>query len=252
MNNYVKKIKNTSVQLSDCIIGADISVNTSLYDIFVTYYIDNKLKIIKLDDMLGTVILYDGDVTLIVNPLTLATCVYYGHITISDIDEYTGQLLLRRSPDEPSFKLGETILNIGTSQLNLKTIQCKIMILRDIFIFDSDPLYVKIKNPQYIIPKAYMENKQDIHDNTINETYHPKTLVYVIVYTSNSGKRKHTILIGKGSNSKTPSGYNFKNSKFSTYIKVYADKLEEMQSYIYPMFWFSANKIFDNARIIIL
>lgn len=252
MNNYIKKIKNTSAKLSDCIIGADISTNTSLYDIFVTYYIDNKLKIIRLDDMIGTVILYDGDVTLIVNPLTLASCVYYGHVTIIDVDKYTGQLLLKRSPDEPSFKLGETVLNIGKSQLNLKTIQCKIMVLRDIFMFDSDPLYIKVKNPQHIVPKSYMENKQDIHNETIHETYHPKTLVYVIGYTSNSGKRKHTILIGKGSNSATPAGYNFKNSKFSTYIKVYADKLEEMQSYIYPMFWFSANKIFDDAKIIVL
>jgi hypothetical protein len=251
MNNYIK-IKNTSASLDDCIIGADISENTSLYDIFVTYYIDNKLKIIKLDDMIGTVILYDGDVTLIVNPLTLASCIYYGHVTIIDIDKDTGQLLLKRSPEEPSFKLGETILYIGKSQLNIKTIQCKIMVLRDIFMFDSDPVYIKIKNPQHIIPKAYMENKQDMHNNIIHETYHPKTLVYVIGYTSTSGKRKHTIIIGRGANSKTPTGFNFKNSKFSTYIKVYADKLEEMQSYIYPMFWFSANKIFGDAKIIVL
>ena len=80
MNNYVTKIKNTHTKISNCIVGEDISVGTNLRDIFVAYYFENRLKIIKLGDMVATVVLYDGPVTLIVNPITLAACVYYGHI----------------------------------------------------------------------------------------------------------------------------------------------------------------------------
>lgn len=251
-NNYIKKIKKSSTTISDCIIGADISANSSLYDIFVTYYFENKLKIIKLDDMIKTVVLYDNTITLIVNPITLATCIYHGHIKITDVDEYTGQLTLERLSDKYSFKMGDTMLNINKSQVFLETIQCKIMYLRDIFMFNSDPLYIKIPHVKSIIPESYIKNKQDINNDTINETYHPKTLVYVIIYTSHSGKQKNTILIGNGANSKKATGYDFKNSKFATYIKVYADKLEEMYSYIYPMFWFSANRTFSNAKKVVL
>jgi len=252
MNNYVTKIKNTHTKISNCIVGEDISVGTNLRDIFVAYYFENRLKIIKLGDMVATVVLYDGPVTLIVNPITLAACVYYGHIKIVEIDEHTGQLTLKKSSDEHVFKMGETIINTGKSQLYIETVQCKIMTLRDIFMFDSDPLYIKIQNIKSIIPKSYMGSAQNINNDTVHDIYHPKTLVYVIGYISHSGKHKHTILIGKGANAKTPTGYNFKDSKFSMYIKVYADKLDEKHSYIFPMFWFSAKMLFSNAKLITL
>ena len=84
----------------------------------------------------------------------------------------------------------------------------------------------------------------------IHNTFHPKTLVYIIQYKSNSGKYKTTILVGKGANSTHPSGYSYKTSKYEDYLKYYTNSLIDKNAFMFPMMWHYANIIFNNSKVI--
>ena len=260
MKGYIKKIKQRYIDNDNYSVSKELPDNLSLRDKFIMWTINNKINVIKLHDMTKAVILYypinhnkiKNIISLVVNPITLHTCAYMGKISIVDVDEETGNFMLELN--DRTFSMGDnsTYLN-GKNELELHIIDCKIMILRDIFMFEPDPIYVTItKSLTDIFPLSYYTNSTDHENNTLYESYHPKTLIYAIKYKSTSGKYKVTLLVGAGANSNEPAGMGYKRSKFDDYIRVYADKLSDKHSYIFPIYWYSANKLFKKYNIVTL
>ena len=263
MNNIIKKIINRNLDTNDYIITNKPPIDLKLSDIVIAYTTGNfRWKIIKLNDLKKYCILYDrffkkdNDkvetiITLVLNPITLNVCTFVGKITIDSVND-DGSLILKK--DLYTFKFGtKHSLDQEIDKIHIKRKETKLMELRNIFIFASDPKFIIVKKKiSNILEKEYYFNNKDFNGEIIYEKYHPKTLVYIIQYLSKYGKYKTSIIIGVKSESEYPTGYNYKESKFEEYFIVHRDKIIEKKAFIYPMLLYSAKLIYKNAKIIIL
>jgi hypothetical protein len=261
MKEYVNKIINRNIELGTGYkVGAIVPDNYSLYDKVIAYIVDGKSRVIKLDDMVRCVVLYDkdgnkNDLTLITNPITLQTSLFNGIVKVKDIEKDTGRMILLTGDYE--FKMGrkfmKRIYSDKKNKILIERFECRIMTLRDLFTSESDPLYITVKKPfTDIFPSDYYSNKKDHYGKIAYDVYHPKTLVYLIQYKSTSGKYKNTILIGADANSDRATGYEYKKAKFNIYMMIYADKIKEKGSFITPILWHYAKDIYKKSRIITL
>lgn len=260
MKDYIRKIKNRYIDEANITTEKELPENVKLQDKFVTWIFNSNIHVVKLEIMTKAVILYypinynnnKNILSVIVNPITLQSSAYIGKINVIDINNDTDALVLEFG--KYKFEMGMSVATSnGKDKINLNIINCRIMILRDVFIFQPDPIYIKInKSLTDIFPESYYTNKLDHENNFMYETYHPKTLIYVIKYKSTSGKYKVTFLVGAGANSTEPTGMNYRKSRFDDYIRVYSKELADKCSFIYPMYWYSANKQFKKYKIVAL
>ena len=263
MNGYKNKIINRNIDINDYIIQSRPPSNLKLSDIVIGYTTGNsRWKIIKFNDLKNCCILYDRFfkkdnnkkeqiITLVLNPITLNVCTFVGKVEIHSIKK-NGSLILTK--DNYKFKFGSKhSLDQEIDEMHIERKETKLMELRNIFIFTSDPKFIVVKKKFTDIFKLdYYLNNQNIDGEIIHDVFHPKTLVYIIQYKSKSGKYKTSILIGVKSNSKFPTGYNYKESKFEEYFLIHSQKIIEKKAFIYPMLLYYAKLIHKNAKIIIL
>ena len=242
MSRCIKKILTRNVNQDNFVVSQIIPKNFFLNDKVIIYFKDSEWKVIKFEDMIKICILYDRDSTLILNPITLITCVIDGHAKVMRIDKHNGQMTI---------KVGDLEFILEKNDHPKK--EAQIMTLRDVFIFKSDPKYITITTSlTEIIGTRYYSNYLDQNNMIIPHvnTFHPKTLVYIIQYTSYSGKRKSTIIVGKDACSKKITGYDYKKSDFNDYFKTFSEKLEKMDTFIFPLLWYSANLLFSGSKIV--
>jgi len=263
MDVIKQKIITSKLDIKDCIIINTPPKDLNLSDIVIGYNTgESRWKIIKLDDMKKFCILYDRFYkkenenkehifTLIFNPITLNICTFSGKIEIDDINE-DGSFILKK--DIYKFKFGtKESLDSQIDNIHIERKETKIMELKNMFMFASDPKYIIIKKKSdNILNDKYYKNKKDFLGNNLEKNYHPKSLVYIIQYLSKKGMYKTTILVGTKINYENPTGFNFKESKFEDYFKIYKDKLQNKKAFIFPMFLYYAKLIFNNAKIIFL
>ena len=98
----------------------------------------------------------------------------------------------------------------------------------------------------------YYNNDLDINDEKINiEKYHPKTLVYIIQYTTIKTENiKNILVIGKDANKHTITGYDIKLSGLNEYLYKKEKKMEDKKGYTLPILYYYSNKIYTFSKII--
>lgn len=248
-----------------------IITNTSKYfkinDKVICFFNGINWYTILLTDMLAYPVLYFNfwsnkynvyyKNSLVVCPITMRTMIYKGVITIVDIIDDKLYLLNNDTNDKFFMDMPYTGNKDNKTKYiksHVKRHEVKLLTLRDIFIFIVDTKYIVV-NKKYkqscIFNKKYYENNLTYDYKDIKITYHPKTIVYIVQYYShNTKKYKYMALVGKDINNNTVTGYNYKTTGIWPYIKKNYDFFIKKKAYIYPIFWFMVDKLYENVNII--
>jgi hypothetical protein len=207
--------------------------------IWTTYYSDEK----------------PIDVSIIVCPRTLRSVIYEGKLTPI---YYKNEDLILENKDKNIISIDSNITVDKNSEIEInKRYHLTIQTLRNSLVDYYDIKYLHSKsNDKYIINKNYINNRLDEFDQEIpkiNEIeIHPKTLVHIIQYLSDKGERKNTIIIGSDAINTENLGYDNKKSGFDKYLNEYEEKIIEKDSFIIPILYYKAVKIYPNAKKITL
>lgn len=247
----------------------DIYKYYNLKDNIVCFFNGKKWNLVHLKAMLTYPILYfdfwsEKDETTYVNtllvcPITLRAIIYKGKIKIIDIINDRLYLLNTDTNDEFFMDMPYTgHKDAQGSEKNIKShikrVEVKIVILRDVYIFANDPNYVKVNKPiDTIIKIDYYTNRLTPNGDVLYNTLHPKTLVYIVQYFSRKiSKYRYSVIVGKDVSRDKISGYDYKKSQIWAYLDRYKREFIQKRAYIYTCFWYAIQKLYPDARIIIL
>lgn len=259
-NKLEKKIEKKILTIDDYSFEPQEQYNLNLEDHVILYNSGNEWKIIPLDIMLSYPIIYDNyahedekyDISIILCPVTLRGSAFKEKFTFSHYDEY--RMILRGDNDLIPIDLNYKINDNLIIQEN-KRIEIKIMTLRNAIIYAPDAVYMKCnKKIKSIINIKYYSNNKDINDNELEESLiHPKTLVYIVKYSSNTTKEeKYAILVGNDTKKNIPTGYDLNQSKLNDHLLKYQEKIINKNGYTMPMLYYTAKKVYENAKIVFL
>jgi len=236
--------------------------NFKLHDKVVAFYDGRQWNVISLDFMLRHPILiykhwsdkdqvyYDN--SLLVCPLTLRSMIYKGKIKVEGI-KFDYELILLNEDTNDTFPISNPYTghrDITGAEKKIKSqvkrLEVKILEHRDIFAFESDPKYLIIDTHKQdpIINMSYLENRIGVYDEELITIYHPKSLVYVVQYYSDTDNAyRHMILISHQISKDNISGYKYRESRFWSYSEQNKDKLIEKRAFTYPILWYTIEKI---------
>lgn len=237
--------------------------NFGLHEKVVAFFDGRDWNVISLNFMLRhPILLYKHwsdkeqvyfDNSLLVCPLTMRAMIYKGKIKIENIvDDY--ELVIRNEDTNDVFPIS----NPYTGHLDaagvekrikshVKRVEVKILEHRDMFAFDSDPRYITIEldnESEPIVEPNYLESRFGIKNEELLTIFHPKSLVYVVQYYSETdGAYRHLVLISANMSKDEIVGYRYKNERFWSYSEQNKEKLIEKRAFIYPMLWFTIEKV---------
>lgn len=235
----------------------------NLSDNIILYNSGNQWKIIPLIVCLSYPIIYETyvyddekyDVTIVVCPVTLRSVMFKGKFIFKN---YLGYRMIleeeENNPDLLPIDLGKKISRNFVIQDN-KRIEIKIMTLRNAIIYAPDAAFMKChKKINPIIDISYYTDNKDIEGNELKYSdIHPKTLAYIVNYSSEkTQKEKYVVLVPYNFNKNTPSGYNIIESKLNDHLIKYRSKLINKDGYLMPMLWYIAKKVYAKNRIRLL
>lgn len=236
-------------------IDKKIRNHFKLNDYMVCFFNGKNWNVISLNVMLSYPIMYfdfwlskDDTIyknTLLVCPITLRSIIYKGIIEIIDIID--GRLFLLNKDTNDKFFLDEPYTGQYDANGNEKKIKSqikrydvKILLLRDVFMYMTDPRYI-IVYKKYILStifdKSYYVNNMSFNDKQLTTKYHPKTLVYMIQYYSHKFNKYKYIVIHGHNIGKTITGYNYKVSNIFSYLNKNINTLINKKAYIYPILY---------------
>jgi len=237
--------------------------NLALSDPVLCFNNSNEWIIIELKQFLKTPIIWTKyytdkkviDVSIVVCPRTLRSCVFEGKLKSK---HYDNEDLYLTNDEKSLIPIDINILIDKNSEIEInKRYHVSIQTLRNSLVDYYDIKYLHPKqNNKYIINKFYLENRLDEFDQEIPKIseidIHPKTLVHIIQYISNKGERKNTLIIGADSTNVENYGYDNKKSGFDKYLQNYEKEIIEKDSFIYPIFYYKAIKIYRNLKKVTL
>jgi hypothetical protein len=237
--------------------------NLALSDPVLCFNNSNEWIIIDLQQFLKTPIIWAKyytdkkviDVSIIVCPRTLRSCVFEGKLKSK---YYNNEDLFLINNEKSLIPIDINILIDKNSEIEInKRYHVSIQTLRNSLVDYYDIKYLHSKqNNKYIINKNYLNNRLDEYDQDIPKIseieIHPKTLVHIIQYISKSGERKNTLIIGNDSTNIENYGYDNKKSGFDKYLQSFEKEIIEKDSFIYPILYYKAIKIYQNIKKITL
>jgi hypothetical protein len=196
----------------------------------------------------------DVDISVILCPFSLVSCIYDNHISPSNYIK-NNILVYQNNNNELLDILNGKIIEPGTKNMeddDIKRYSVKIGNYRSIMSLYPDLKILSLKKDQkdtlhnIINFKEYLNNDKIIYklSKKYDVIHHPKTLVYLIQYKSSDNKIKNTIIVSKGDNS-----FNLIENKVNKYFENYEQQIIDKKSFIIPMLWFIHNTI-DNCKII--
>ena len=258
--------------LTDYDINSQPPKHIGLLDHVLCFNNLNEWIIIQLDQFLKTPIIWTKifqdnkaiDASIVVCPITLRSSVFEGKLKAV---QYDGDRLILENEDKTLIPIDLNIsVDINSELEPNKRYQIYIQTLRNALVDYYDIKYLHInknktnktnktnKKNKYIIDKEYLSNRLDEENKEIKDelTYHPKTLVHLIQYVSNSGERKITVIIGKDSNNIDIKGYDNKKSGYDDYLIKFSEDIIKRECFIIPILYYKAKKIYNNAKFIIL
>jgi len=250
------------------IVYTDKENKFNLSDIIICFSNGNNWHIVLLDTMITYPVLYynftspkDGQIytnSLLLCPITLRSMIYKGRIKILKV--INDRLFIRNLDTDDEFFMdlpytGHYDENKKEKKIKsqVKRHQVKIMTLKDSLTIITDPTYIVVlkEYKDSIFNKNYYVNSKNYKNESIFCRYHPKTLVYVTQYYSHTYKEyKYTIITGVDISQEEISGYEFKKAGFWHFFNDYIDNLNKKKAYVYPMFFYYANKLYPNAKLI--
>jgi hypothetical protein len=264
-DKIIDTIKNRFLTEKDYSFESDPSKRHAieLSDKIILYNSGNQWKIIPLTVCLSYPIIYETyafedekyDVTIVVCPVTLRSVMFKGKFIFRNYLEY--RMILEEEDNNPDLlpiDLGKKINRNFVIQDN-KRIEIKIMTLRNAIIYAPDAAFMKChKKIDPIIDISYYTDNKNIDGTDLGESgIHPKTLVYVVNYSSEkSQKDKYVVLLPHNFNRDVPSGYNIIESKLNDHLIKYRSKLINKDGYLMPMLWYVAKKVYKKNRIRLL
>ncbi len=252
--------------LTEFNITSDPPKHIALSDPVLCFNNSVEWIIIEIDQLLKTPIIWTKlyaesktiDISVVLCPRTLRASVFEGKLKSLKYD-YTNNAdrLILEKKDKSIIPIDLNVAIDLESNLEInKRYQVSIQTLRNSLVDYYDIKYLHpINSPsKYVINRNYLKNKLDEYDQEIilDIPYHPKTLVHIIQYLSEKGNRKITILIGSDSTLLETLGYDNKKSGYDNYILNYENKIIEKDSFIMPILYYKALKIYPDAKKIIL
>ena len=254
------------------VIVKDTYIYYTITDNIVCFFNGIHWNNILLLDMLAYPVLYfdfwskKDDMyyvnSLIVCPFTMRSMIYKGKIKIQDVINDRLFLLSIDTGDEFFMDFPYTGRKDDTNKEKkiksyVKRHEVKIMTLKNSYMFLIDPKYIVVKktkkknNP--LLYSGYYTNKYTHTGFSIYTSFHPKTIVYMVQYYSHTTKNyKYMVLIGKDINKDTVTGYNYKTSGLWSFITKHMDDFIKKKAYIYPVFWFMIDKLYQNVKMILI
>jgi len=169
-------------------------------------------------------------ITIIVCPKTLITCIFKGNFRFK---QYVNEIMQIEDDDG-------IVLNINDNRkknemnyhLHKSGLDVKIDVLRNVLVYHPDCKFINIKNN----PKT-----------SIKKQYYLRTLVYVINYVNDNNVNKTTIIIGKEN---SEMGYDLKKSEIIKYLYEEQQMLLELNAFVFSMLWDFAHIIYPDAKIV--
>lgn len=234
--------------------------NLNLSDNVILYNSGNVWKIIPLDLMLSYPIIHDEylyenekyDITIVVCPITLRSVMFKGKFEFYDYEDY--RMILKDGDKYLPIDLNKKISEKFVIEEN-KRIEVKIMTLRNAIIYVNDIFFIKTKEKiNFIINREYYDNIKDIFGNDIiYSNVHPKTLVYVAEFESQTEKKeKFVILLGNDYLADKITGYDVIKSKLNDHLLKYRSKIIKKDGYIMTMLWYIAKDLYKNYKLVYL
>jgi hypothetical protein len=190
----------------------------------------------------------DINISIILCPFSFVSCVYENHIYPSKY--INNNIIVYENNNNLLDILNGKIFNELKSDDDIKRYSVKIGNYRSIMSIFPDlkilTLKKKISLSKIINFNKYL-NANDIIYNlskSYNKKYHPKTLVYLIQYTSSVNKIKNTIIISKSKNS-----FNLIENKINKYFENFEQQIIDKKGFIIPMLWYIHNIVINNKII---
>lgn len=254
LGKLVRKIKKRHIQ-NDDIKLCKIPKGVTLKDEFVYWKIGNNTNIIKLSSLKNHPIVYKEEdiddekvtTTLVFNPITMSVILYKHKVDVLDIDKKTKEYLL--SIVNFSYMTGMMYATMtGKDIMQLDMVECKVSTLRKIFTIDPDPTYVHItKDGESLLDIKYYKSDKDILSkkiDIISSSLHPKSLIYVIKYKSESTKNddsyKTTLLISKSDN----------KDDLEKYLNVQNENLTKRDAFVFNIFLYIGLQMFPESKTV--
>jgi hypothetical protein len=260
---FKEKIKKRILKESDYSFEANPSnqEDINLTDNIILYNSGNQWKIIPLIVCLSYPIIYENyvinnekyEVSIVVCPVTLRCVMFKERFEFYDYNGY--QMVLKGDNDFLPINMNKKINKNFIIQDN-KRIEIKIMTMRNAILYAPDALIINCKKKiKPIIKLSYYTNNKNINNNILKDgTIHPKTLVYIVIYSSlsHNDEERHAILLGNDSNKDFPTGYDIIKSKLNEHLVKYRKKIIKKDGYIMPMLWYIAKSVYKNYKIVFL
>ena len=191
------KLKTRILKKTDYIFQSIDKYNMDLFDNIVMWFDGSNWKIVPIYVSLSYPIIYDTfvdddekyDVSIVVCPITLRSVMFKGKFEFHSYEDYRMILKEENGDDFLPIDLNKKI-NEKLIIKDNKRIEVKIMTLRNAIVYSPDAVFIKCKKEtKFIINKSYYNNDKDISGNTLKIDFiHPKTLVYIVHYNSNTAK----------------------------------------------------------------
>jgi hypothetical protein len=261
VNDSIQKlIKNRILHKSNYTFTNYEQYDLKLGDNVVLYNSGTVWKIVPLFICLSYPIIYDTyvndeekyDVSIIVCPVTLRAVMFKGKFELEFYQNYT--MILREGDDIIPIDFNNKINDKMVISDN-KRIEIKIMTLKNSITMVQDAVFIKLKKKKtekQIFDKSYYYNDKDINNNNIDiGSIHPKTLVYIVKYSSNTSEEdKYVILLGNDAVKNDVTGYNIANSKLNDYMAKFRTKIINKNGYIMPMLWYYAKEEYKKNKLV--
>jgi hypothetical protein len=238
--------------------------NVGLFDKMVCYFDGYHRKVVPLDVVTAFPIIHDKymtpdekitDLTVAVCPFTLAAGVFDGKYTATPNVENSCLVI---TDGDNTFPIVAAPRRDATTGRDIKKYEVDIKLLRNVFTEYPDCRYLvvtdnKKQDVKPIVGPKYYDNNEILFKLPAEpaKTIHPKTLVYLIEYTSSKNRaRKASVVIGKDAGPNEPSGYNVVQSGVYDYLIQSDDKIKEKSGFVTPILWFAWKSFFPEARIV--
>jgi len=228
------------------------SLNIKLNTILLVYFNGNHFIGVPIEIFQQYLVIWDtyndSDISIIMCPFSFVSCVYENHISPSKYIK-NNILIYQKNDGELLDILNGKIIDLENSDDELKRYSVKIGNYRSIMSLYPDLKIMSLKEDKLskiINLNEYINNNKIIYNlsKSYNKIHSPKTLVYLIQYTSSDNKIKNTIIVSKSENS-----FNLIQGKIDKYFENYEQQIIDKKSFIIPMLWFIHNTI-NNHKII--
>lgn len=236
--------------------------NTNLEDNVILYNCGNSWKVIPLNLMLSYPIIYDTylyddekyDITIVVCPITLRCVMFKGIFEFYDYENLSMFLTDKDEKEYLPIDLNKKIDKNFVIEEN-KRIEVKIMTLKNAILYANDIFFIKTKEKiNFIINEDYYNDSKDIYGNEMKyNSVHPKTLVYIVNFESQTNKNKKiAVLIGNDYSKNKVSGYDVIKSKLNDHLMKYRSKIIKKDGYIMPILWYIAKELYEKEKLVYL